>query len=128
MRGVLGKRLQRAWRDFSSDRYAHPLAKVGSGHALRQQEHDFRIRGFQRHITGSDRAGASDRIARLVMAEQHFRLLTLRRDHNGNIVMQHVGTLPTPYARSNTASGRGVSIASNRAAEMPGAISITATS
>ena len=58
---------------------------------MRQQEHDFRIRGFQRHITGSDRAGASDRIARLVMAEQYFRLLALRRDHNGNAVMQHVG-------------------------------------
>ena len=39
-----------------------------------------------------------------------------------------LGTLPTPYARNSTASGRGSSIAANRAAEMPGAMSITATS
>ena len=58
---------------------------------MRQQEHDFRIRGFQRHIARSNCAGACDRIARLVMAEQYFRLLALRCNHNGNAIMQHVG-------------------------------------
>ena len=83
--------LHRAGRDFASDVPAHPRAEIGRVHALRQQEHDLRVCGFQRHVARSDRTGAGDRVARLVMAEQHFRLLALRCDDDRHAVMQHVG-------------------------------------